>query len=597
MSDEIFARDPLLLQTESQKGYGRIILHNLLIARPIVSGIPDLVELHKFPAETLQTRPIYDPPVPDTDLRERYRENRKFRRPLDKDDIAKLRLVTMAADGDKTERRVRDRVDETTKKTKKKFTKDQEAIKKAKGKLAKRLRIAAIGFRVKVSKMVGKAYFDEDLWMLRELPNTNTAIQGLPDSDGFRQLGRTTLAETSAKDRWAATVCSHLGKAVASGSHIIAMPELALPPVSAGFDIERDLRACSKPASAGHVHNHFVFSGSRHEGGSNRGMLFHLEDQNLQGHTHWHYKVASARSLGENVLGPYSDEFPSYIAKVALDGAAKKITVHITVAICYDSFDPSTFLSLVLHSAARSEYFPHHVILVPSFNPSTQFVEFLRDLSFLTHCTVIYVNGLHGDAKMFVAGFAISDLHDETSPELLARLEKRITKDEERRDKKFDDAQHKLKDGDLDGHQKAYAKGRMYKQRAEAMGALLTKLEVIEKDGGLKHLITVENCDACEDGSHADDYGCASDILYYNIDARLLAALTTFRRHYFAADETFLPEPYRVGSLEKAKADLDQRLAIRRRQQAQYMRPPTEEELKSYALADGQPSGEPSPNI
>jgi len=49
------------------------------------------------------------------------------------------------------------------------------------------------------------------------------------------------------------------------------------------------------------------------------------------------------------------------------------------------------------------------MMLVPSFNTSIDFVALLRDLSFLSRSMVVYVNGLHGDAKMYICGFAVSD--------------------------------------------------------------------------------------------------------------------------------------------------------------------------------------------
>ena len=52
-------------------------------------------------------------------------------------------------------------------------------------------------------------------------------------------------------------------------------------------------------------------------------------------------------------------------------------------------------------------------------------------------------------------------------------------------------------------------------------------------------------------GSWADGVflvGCGTDIVYYNIDIRLIQALSNFRRVYFR-DESFLPEPFARASL------------------------------------------------
>src|SRR5262249_53376938 len=83
---------------------------------------------------------------------------------------------------------------------------------------------------------------------------------------------------------------------------------------------------------------------------------------------------------------------------------------EITVAICFDVYDPTVFLSLVLKHVKNLSEYQKTIVLVPSFNPSPDFVELLRDLSFLAQCPVIYVNWLHGDARAFVCGFAISAL-------------------------------------------------------------------------------------------------------------------------------------------------------------------------------------------
>src|SRR6185312_11081533 len=96
--------------------------------------------------------------------------------------------------------------------------------------------------------------------------------------------------------------------------------------------------------------------------------------------------------------------------------------LEITVAICFDSFDPSTFLSIVFNSAYHAAALHHRIILVPSFNTSTKFVELLRDLSFLTKCTVIYVNSLHGDARTFIGGIAIRDIVNRSGASVIDQL-------------------------------------------------------------------------------------------------------------------------------------------------------------------------------
>lgn len=582
VAEEIFEDDPLLLDTRSQQTYGRTLLRNLLIGRTLVTGIPDVVDLHAYDSSKLDERLVYDPPGPPKGLQEAYVTHRIQRTAMagvPQGHLDALELITMAAKGERTGRRLRDLTDEKQR-VRKRFATLQKAeqdLKGSRSRLDHRLRIAAIGHRVKISKLAAKAYLGEDLCALPELPRNEHEIEGLPDKGGFRQLGRTTLAPTGSKDRWRETICRHIGKAVEHGSHLVVVPEFALPPGGdEGADLEKQLRQCSEPADGGHRHDHFVFAGSRHEGGSNRGMLFHLKDRKLQGHTHWHYKVASARSLGENILGPFSDESPSYTASIDLNG--RKIAVNVTIAICYDSFDPSTFLSLVLHSVNRIELFRHRIILVPSFNPSRQFVEFLRDLSFLTMSAVVYVNSLHGDAKMFIAGFAVSDIADETGTRLVAGLNRKLDEVQALHQAALETIGKRMAQGQTKAADKARRKASQLEKREEALIGLCDALARLEKDGGLDHLITVESCKRCEDKDedHEHDGDCYSDILYYNIDLRLLDALSRFRKLYFRVDETFLPEPFRRGPLAKVKKDLEKRVA-KRRALAAYMKKPSQD--------------------
>ena len=94
----------------------------------------------------------------------------------------------------------------------------------------------------------------------------------------------------------------------------------------------------------------------------------------------------------------------------------------IGIAVCYDAFDPTTFLSLLIQARTDGSDHVPKILLVPSFNPSRDFVALLRDLSFLARCAVVYVNALHGDAEMFVCGFSITDFANRPS-EMIAMVE------------------------------------------------------------------------------------------------------------------------------------------------------------------------------
>ena len=569
MQESIFAGDPLLLRRPNQQRYRRALLHNLLIGRTMATGLPEPVDLHECDTDALENRLIYDPPPPDAHLEQLYLNRRIFRTPLTEAEFEALAKVTMAARPELTGRRLRD-IPGPNNTTKARFLTDSQAnedLKDSEVKLVNRLRIAAIGFRVKVSKLVNKGYFKEDLCILPQLQSSDHPELGSAEAAGFRQLGRTTLLPGADHDRWTNTICSHIEKAVSSGSQIIIVPEFGLPPGKQDADLEKALRkSCEENAQ----NNHFVFAGSRHEGGTNRGMLFHLKDNKLQGHTHWHYKIASARSLGENVLGPYSDEYPSYVTNIVVDG--KPETFNVTVAICYDTFDPSTFLSLVLHNAHRENYFRNRLILVPSFNPSSQFVEFLRDLSFLTLCPVVYVNSLHGDAKMFVAGVAMSDILNESGAHVLNDLNTMIESVKQQYDGEQEQARKALPN--TAKSEAAVKRAKPLAKREEVLTALLDTLKLLERGGGLRNLITVEYCQLCADKQHVDDYDCATDILYYNIDLRLLTALAKFRSNYFRVDESYIPEPFRRASLARAAKEMLKKMERRKALIAPHLKRP-----------------------
>jgi len=83
---------------------------------------------------------------------------------------------------------------------------------------------------------------------------------------------------------------------------------------------------------------------------------------------------------------------------------------------------------------------------------------------------------------------------------------------------------------------------------ASRMGALRNlwnSLEALEGIKGLDEILTVEPCDHCGKlMSHATDTVCHRDILYYNLDPRLLVALRKFRADYI--DDSALPSSLRA---------------------------------------------------
>jgi hypothetical protein len=575
---DVFVKDPLLLQHKSQLAYGETLIWNLLVGRTIASGVPDAIDLHARDLGKIELRRSYDPDPPEPNLIATYRRLRNLRDDLSKADRDALEKFTMVSRGSKTARRVRDTVKDG--RDLKRLPIEQDAQETDKS-LKDRLKIAAIGFRVQISKLIGKGHVDDDLCMLEPLPPPPNKISGVPDKSGIGELGRTRLLKSKKgrEDRWVQTVCSHIEKAVCAGSHIVVFPEFALPPDA---DLEPKIRDhCSRSS---HPHSQFVFSGSRHEGGSNRGLVYYLKDKQPQPEEHWHYKVASARSLGENILGPHSDEFPTYVVETKV--GKEDFDINVTIAVCYDSFDPSTFLSMVVSTATYDEYFANRIILVPSFNPSNQFVESLRDLSFLAACPVVYVNSLHGDARMFVSGVAVSDIFEDAGGRVLKQIEDQLESlRAQLRHNQTEARTTEHTDGLPDADAPALFRVRQDDKRLESLEALLANLQNIKHNGGLENLITVERCTECLTG-HADDYGCASDILYYNIDVTLLRALKRFRTSYFRTDESFIPSPFRRDGLEEAVKQVDKKKAKREK-----IRKAMQDEMKAKLEAKRVPAG------
>lgn len=576
MQYDVFRDDPFLLKNDSQEQYGEILLRNVLIGRTTLTCRTAVVDLHA--GSEGQGRGEDDLPTGAelAELAPRYLRNRILRNEIENSDQEKLMRVSLMSRPERTARRVHS-VKDKQGVQREKFPTDDAVISEMaspQSKLGYRLRIATIGFRVKVSKQKGEALLNEDLCVLRPLPYPPYSIRKMPDRAGINQLGRTTLAPGAKIVRWEATIAGHIKKALATGSQIIVVPELGLPPESGGIDPVRKISACSAAVAGKEMHDHFIFAGSRHDGGYNRGLLLHLKNQKPHDDDPWHYKVASARSLGENILGPESDVFPSYQVDIKIGG--RETPFHITVAICYDTFDPSTFLSLVLHSAWREGFQKEQIILVPSFNPSDEFVEMLRDLSFLTSSTVVYVNSLHGDADMFICGFRISDLVDQPSTvtfEQIDEQDNKLTEMLRTQQEAMKVAQDEMKPLETD---EARTHGDWLRKRKNALSVLRNGIAALEGSGGLRHLITIERCEGCaklwdpareatEELFHEDDYDCPSDILYYNLDIRLLDVLQQFRKQYFKLDEAFLPAPYRQESLEKAARELLKRQFGRRR--------------------------------
>lgn len=536
----LFDKDPLLLKLDSQHEYGDRLLHNLVIARPLSICVPAYADLHSSSPKPEKRTP---PPPPSPELRTTYLRARIKREEIRcANDKKELEKRTMLARGERTLDRLP----------------NEEGVyrygedSRVRGALHNRLRIAAVGFRVKISKVTDNGYFDENLCPLSSLPE----IGGLPDSRELNELRRTKPLSQEAEG-WTTTIHAHIDAALRAGSHIVVLPEFSLPPSTHGTSIIRRIIASSKsagPTDASSKNDHFIFAGSRHEGGYNRGLVVQRKDGALG--MKWHYKTASARGLGENVLASQDERQWSYPVHV-IHSDGKHLDINVMVAICYDAYDPTTFLNLILHNAKQIRDNQERLIIVPSFNPSSEFVEMLRDLSFLASCPVLYVDGLHGEARMFISGIAVRDLNvdgrisahltreiDELSATLQQR--RRTLREAERNDPGY---------RQMEGERLATTQ---LESTIDKLQTLQDSLSALQSSGRLANLISVEDCALCRDESHEDDYNCRHDILYYNIDMHLVRILTKFRKTFFQ-ESRFLPKPLRADSLSEAAVEMEKR--------------------------------------
>jgi hypothetical protein len=554
MTSDIFEADPFLINRESQREYGEVLLENILLRRTTLSPTTIMKDLSAT-SPAPPTAPTAPAPKNATDLAKKYAAERMMRKSqLTKDERELLKKYTMVSKGEETSRRVRGPQKANNQK-KARFLahhKAAQASKRWTTSIDQRLRIATVGIRVKISKRTGEAFFGEDLCMM-EPPPSPVRLPGLPDAFGLPQLGRTTVAPSAPNghwERWMGTVTSHIKTALDSGSHIVVLPEFALPPDKDEQSAEARIRAEICAAGGARPSSQFVFAGTRHDGGTNRGLVLQLSGGKCAHTPEWHYKTASARALRENILGPQSEDSATYVVDFDVGGESRK--AHITIAICYDSFDPSMFLSLVMQSYQHVPLGTPRIILVPAFNPAEEFVQLLRDLSFLTRSIVVYVNSLHGDARAFIAGVSVKNLIDQTEDTLLGQIDDHIKNLEMRKEDLRKDKAKAQKNLSIADDQAARDNFAANKTDLMEMREFRAEMKTLLDSHCLDHVITVEHCEACETHSHTDDYECKSDILYYNIDMGLLAALLEWHESYVKRDETFLLSPLRTKQLLSA---------------------------------------------
>jgi hypothetical protein len=526
-NEAIFSKDPLLLSDESQADYADGILRHLLINRTMNAFSPTLLNLHdQDERDKFLWRDVGSSERLPEEVIGRYKKARLYRNKLDESDRDKLKPVTMVSNS------------EYTKKRKKVYASHDTAVKALKAKssrIDRRLRIAAVGYRVQVSKVPDAFDLDEEL-----CPQVTKSSEPPPSAQIFHDdpdLGRTKAASPQVVKDWEAAILAHVKKALSRGCHFIILPEFALPPGSGGDgSIEDKIYTLS---NARGLSDHFIFAGSRHEGVSNKGLVVARSNMGTS-RPWWHGKVAPSRALGENILGPYGTKRPSYAALFQIT-EDERPNFPIDIAICYDSFDPTMFLALVLQSrVSTDDEIRPRMMLVPSFNTSKDFVALLRDLSFVSRSIVVYVNGLHGDAKMYICGFAVADFNDRSR---LTQIRSQLSSTA----RQLSTARQRILEQIRLPPEALRTSGRIFK-KIQALETLNSKLDLLEQNSALDHLITVQGHPS---GAAIKGRYDPSDLLYYNIDMALINALFNFRTDYFGGD-AFLPKPFQYDELKVA---------------------------------------------
>lgn len=550
--DKIFGKDPFLMGDDAQIAYRDALIRYLLIHRTSRTAQTFDINLHDPTDWARFAPPQSNPPEePEADVAGRYLKARADRVAVtDAKDLKALRAITMVSDSSLTQRR-RQRDGYRPHTVAEADMAKKGANKRGYSNLDNRLRIAVVGYRVMVSLVPETAYLGEELCIFRphefdlpklESPEHDPSERALPERDWLVPLGRTRRTGATPIQQWKEALSTHIQRAHARHAHIIMLPEFALPPLGTKEEqaMENKLLQMSEDPE---VEDHFLLAGTRHEGSVNRALILSKKDKKVSGF--WpQFKIAAARSMGENILGGRGKNFPAYSMEFALpDGVKMKATVM--VAICYDAFESSTFLRLcqsgaLTYSRNASEQL---IILVPSFNTSKDFTALLRDLSFLTRSAVVYGDSLNGNAKLFFCGIAISDLYDKAE-----NLEGKLAAVIDDLVRKYDHYRKTRRAGaDNDQVTAEEARGAIARLRhkRDVSRTFKKNLDSLRKRGALDHLVTVE---PITPKGPANPRLVDDDLLYYNLDLEVLHVLKTFREDFFLNDD-FLPKALQLDEL------------------------------------------------
>lgn len=527
----IFKEDPLLLEDISQRVYSKSLLEYMLMYRPSIITKVKVIDFNSkedgSPISRRQTN--YEPSDKQRVIEEYLASKSKRRTPnLSPEDLSWIRQFTMACDGGKTSDRATSVIQETGIETSN-----------------TRIRIAAIGHRVSISK--GNAKFDEDLSPLK------VKSQSIADNEcpAYMDVGRTIASKDydGIKQWWERFEYS-LSLSLSNSADIAFFPEFALPPDC--LDKEGKERTIATEKLVDIISNKasqdcFVFSGTRHEGLYNRGLVIRKKDAEIS-EPIWHYKISSARGLGENILTEATNRIPSYKMEVNFSG--KPLKFNIFIPICVDIFNPSIFQSFLEFGTRSTNDNKIPLFLIPSFNPSKEFVALLRDLSFISRSIVIYVDGLHGETHMFIGGFALYDFINHLSRQTLIKSMRGRYNYLEALLKQFKRVKSMANVyGEYISEKDIQLRYKTERQKS-ALKKFMSICENYYTKQKFENILRVV-IPKSEAGVSIPE-GSDCDVLMYDLDIKFIISLLEFRHDYFGNDE-FLVDPLQRNNITISK--------------------------------------------
>jgi hypothetical protein len=216
--DALFTADPLLLDEKHQVIFGRQILTNLLLLRALAATDPMDISPGVSESRT-RFKTVHLPSVNSIEerLKSAYLDAKRHRTQLTQNDFKDLKKITMVSRAEFTSDRLKpDLLDHDV---------ARENLRQPSGsddssRLDTRIRIAAIGYRVSISRVPNGGFLDEELCP-RPITQEQIQLSDMPEEKGVNKLRRTKLRAQANQQHWLDTISRHIRRALAGG-HILS---------------------------------------------------------------------------------------------------------------------------------------------------------------------------------------------------------------------------------------------------------------------------------------------------------------------------------------------------------------------------------------